>query len=260
MKSPIMLPKEHGAYVMLIAAYLAGLSYASEFSLAAVGVLLGGAGAYLARLPLLRLSKRGRSLRPAVRRRVYVTLSLCAVLFVAGTVFTVVSLEFGALSAMIALAAPAGIISLYLSYARGDRTLPSEVVGTITLASIAPLSWIAATGHFAAESLEIGLACALFFLGGVLHIRWLLGRQRQSRKSKNAVSTPRPELASLAAGAIGYLLWGLSVIPIGLAMAISVAFLRPIVLRGELSRRAKRVGMVELALSCLFIIVVFGGS
>lgn len=260
MNSPIMMPKEHGAYVMLLGAYGAGLIHAEEVSPAAVGVLLACAGAFLARLPLLRIGKRGRSLRPAVRKRVHTTLIVCGLLVAAGSVIVFATLDAEALWAMIALAVPAGVISFYLSYARGDRTLPSEIAGTVTLASVAPLAWIAARGEFGVQSLQIGLACSLFFLSGVLHIRWLLGTQRKSRKSKDGISAPRPELASLVAVVVGGLFWLLSLIPIGLAMAISVAFLRPIVLRGPMRRRAKRVGMVELALTCLFIILVYGGS
>ena len=57
-------------------------------------------------------------------------------------------------------------------HASEKRSLAEELAGVLLLSFTAPAAWIAARGHLTREGVEVWLLSALFFLGGVLYVKY----------------------------------------------------------------------------------------
>lgn len=138
------------------------------------------------------------------------------------------------------------------------RSLAAELAGVATLSLTAPAAWIALRGRLDARGLEVWAMNLLFFLGGVLYVKYrvrALQAHRPFRSVAERLSFAWPVFLYHLALAAFLLFWFLGD---GRAAAILLAFtpgiLRAFQLAYQLGRRfpIRRLGWSEVAHSVVF--------
>ena len=249
-----MLPREHGAWVLLIAPIMVGFMAAPVFSPAAAALFALGAGAaFLLRAPLQELIAR-----PGDRRALR-WLGFYAVL-TAGSFLPLIAL-LGCWKLLL-FAVPACLLLVQnLAANKSGRRFSAvnEAAGVLGLCLGGPAAYYAASYELGPRAWTLWLLCSAFFLGPIFHVKMaalqhraaadpalLPGLERMSR-----LSAVYHALALAAVGvwaAFGGLAWPA-------AIPFAAAFLKT-VRRG--SRTPMRVdfrslGYVEVAYSIQFI-------
>ncbi len=163
------LPAEHGAWGILVAPLVSAAGVADRWNgplaLAAVCVLS---------LFLLRGSIETQGGLRALFRPVHLTLFSIAV--VSGALL-LLRYHRAELYRVALLAAALYFVQVWLverhkEHSEEKRSLAAELVGVGLLTLSAPVGWIAARGHLARIGCQIWLLNLLFFLGGVLYVKY----------------------------------------------------------------------------------------
>ncbi len=252
-----MLPREHGAWALLIAPILVGLLGAPAFSPLAAGLfVLGALAAFLLRAPLQALLARPND------RRALRWLALYAAL-TAGSFFPLIVL-LGCWK-LIFFAVPAGLLlAANLAANKSGRRFSAfnEAAGVLGLCLGAPAAFYAASFNLGPEAWSLGILCAAFFMGPIFHVKMAA---LQHRAALDPAALPQLEhMRRLSAAYHGLtlaavIIWAASGgVPIAAAIPFAASFLKT-VLRG--ARAPARVdfrslGYAEVAYSALFVIVM----
>lgn len=222
----LLLPREHGAWGILLVPFFTAAAIAGAFD-AAVALALGTVVlAFLARAPLEFLlapsDKRGQPTTPGVVRR-------SAWLFGGGTLAAGVALAvgWGLIAWLLPLAALAGaLFALHVWRARqgAGRGWAAEFLGTAALTLSAPVAWVAATGGLDSTGWLVWLLNAAFFCAGLVYVKSRIRAVTAARLPHSADQLAhlvwRFHLAVLLLVAAGALLdWvsPLVILPFGLA-------------------------------------------
>lgn len=266
MSSPLRMPAEHGAWGILIVPFLCasviaagtGALWLLPAALAAVCVL----GVFLLRGSLESYGNWRAILLP-------VHLALAAATAAAGAL-----LVFGYARWQLLAVAAAGLV-LYLAQRllasrhpreTEKRSLAAELAGVVVLTLSAPAATIAIAGRLDARGAEVWLLNALFFLGGVLYVKYrvrgvLAHREFPSLAERFAFAWPvfiyHLLLVLLLACAVL-----LNSLPAMALVAFTPAVLRAHGLLFHLGRRfpIKRLGWSEIAHSLLFAVLLILAS
>lgn len=248
------LPREHGSWVMLFVAFLAG-AITGGWSWALPPYLLAALALFTVRRPLAALV-RGAAPAAEERRR---ALGWVVRFGAAGALAGLVLLAFH-----LWLMIPLGVIAAallgvdLLRAARTARpTFASEVAGAVGIALVAPGAYYAATGRLDGAAPALWIACALHFVSGVYHIRmrvrWVKVPPRgAAERWATARENVLYQAGMLAAGAA---LARLGLLPPLGWLALLPAFARG-VLGAALGRREtnfKRLGWLEAAYAAAFL-------
>ncbi len=249
-----MLPKEHGGTVMLAASLLAGAGVGDRLTLALAAVGVAAAAAHLLREPAVRLLRYGHDLPRRTRAR-----DLRAVVGAGGALAAGGAVLFTSvpLSALAVVAAPGAVLggAVVAAGTRSQaRALPVELAGVGVASLAAPAAILAATGGLGVPAVAAFVACVLFFGGATLHLRAIVRRRRAAKTGQAAPG--RPWVWSVASVAAAWALAPLGPAFVAGAAAVSVAALRPAVLRGRVLIRPQRVGIVETVLAAGFVAVL----
>lgn len=249
------LPREHGSWVMLSVAFLAGAGLGG-WSWALPPYLLAALALFTVRRPLAALV-RGAAPAAEERRR---ALGWVARFGAAGSLAGLVLLAAFHLWLMIPLGAAAAAL-LGVDLLRATRTarptFVSEVAGAVGIALVAPGAYYAATGRLDGAAPALWIACALHFVSGVFHIRmrvrWVkLPPRGAAERWATARENVLYQAGMLAAGAA---LARLGLLPPLGWLALLPAFARG-VLGAALGRREtnfKRLGWLEAAYAVAFL-------
>lgn len=246
------LPHEHGAWVMLIAPMLVALAAAPQPSggraaLAAIAVI----GAFLAREPA-DLLIRGRG-KPGTLfwLAAYLAVALAGALPLAFVTPGMALPVIGAVAA--GLFAVHAALLAWPARRRLDRTQAGEGLAVVGLTLSAPLAYAAQTGRLDGLAVCLWAACALYFGGGVFHVKMLLSAVK-GRSALTAVDRLRLGRFNLAyhAAMLLIVIWAAPKAgPVGGALALAAyapAILRAAWGTARLSRTLpplKRVGVLE---------------
>lgn len=174
---PLTLPRQHGAWTILLAALLIGTwtggqGEVSPRTAALFVAALAGFSARHTALLYYRLSARdprrtGLALWAGLQASLLVIPGLWLVL--AQGLWLLVPL--GGLVAVITFA------SLFLALHRLDMTLGSEVLAILGLSLAAPAAEYCTIGAFTPRTLAVWVLCAAYFVGGLIHVRGLMRRR-----------------------------------------------------------------------------------
>ncbi len=249
------LPKEHGSWVMLLVAFLAG-AVTGGWSPSLLLYLTAAVALFTVRRPLAILV-RGTAPTPEERRR---ALGWVARLAAVGTAAAAILLARYHLWLLVPLGLAAAALvgfDLYRAARTARPTFASEVAGAVGIALAAPGAHYASAGRLDGTALALGLACALHFVSGVffvrMRVRWVkrppvTGRERWATVRENVFYQIAMLLAAVMLSARGVLVpWGW--------LPLTPAFARGI-LGAALGRREtnfKRVGWLETAYSLAFL-------
>lgn len=183
-----VLPREHGAWGILLVPFLTAAGIAGVFSPAVVLALLAVVLAFLARTPLSvwllpGAGHRQPALSAAQARRW--TFFYGGPASLVGVVLVVVW-RFEDLLVLAALAL--GLFFLHLLELRrgGPRGWVAELLGTGALTLSAPVAWVAATGALDSNGLLVWLLNAAFFCTGLVYVKARIGAVGAGRHSRVA--------------------------------------------------------------------------
>lgn len=252
-----MLPREHGAWAILIAPILVGLLIAPAFSPLAAGLfVLGALAAFLVRAPLQALLARPED------RKALKWLALYAAL-TAGSFFPLIAV-LGRWKLLLFAVPAILLLAQNLTANRSGRRFSAfnEAAGVLGLCLGAPAACYAASFELGPRAWALWLLCSAFFLGPIFHVKMaalqhravadpalLPGLERMRR-----LSTAYHGLTLAAVGG-----WAASGgLPAPAAIPFAGAFLKT-VRRGALAPERvdfRALGYVEVAYSILFVAVM----
>jgi 4-hydroxybenzoate polyprenyltransferase len=168
----VSVPRQHGAWSILLASYLVGVAALGGNVAPALVLLVAVVGGFMARhaiVSAVRMSEddlRKRAVEGwAALYGVFGALSAAVLLTVYHRWLLV---PLGALALVPAL------VALILEQRRQDRTLAGELVGAVGLSLIAPLASYAASGTLEGRTWALWFLTAGFFAGSVFHIRYVV--------------------------------------------------------------------------------------
>jgi len=165
----IRMPEEHGAWGMLIVPFLSVAAVAGAWDVPVVLCAALALGLFV-----LRGSADQQGGCRALRKPEHVVLAL-VLLAMAGALV----LEYGRAQLIAVAAAGVALYALQEAMVRAHnearsekRSLPAELIGVLLLSLAAPAAWIAARGRLEAEGVQVWALNVLFFLGGVLYVKY----------------------------------------------------------------------------------------
>lgn len=247
----LMLPKEHGAWAMLLMPYL-------------LGTLVAGWGAgwpsLLLLTSILTLFTASRPLELALRDRrsdALVRLVLYAGLGGTAGLFLLIGYHRWAL---IPLAVAAGAVlgaQLLLRQRRLDRTWPARLASIAALSATSPAAYYASAGSFDHRAVALWLIAFLYSGASVFYVR--LYYRPPSKRKTNAEEQAREQMGRYVGGAVvvmaGAALAGWFP-PLGVAVMIPPALKLAMAWRKRDSRPSlKQIGMTEIGYSALFVVL-----
>ncbi len=235
------MPREHGAWVILLAPLASALGISGTFNLDTALLVLSVLCFFIARSSYLRAtaSAGGPGARKAARW-VLVWLALSA-----GTGFPL--LWPGQRWWLIAFAAAAAPIA----FQKPRRSSPAQGLAVAGLTLTAPVAWYVATGHLDSWAWTLWLLHTLFFASGFFYVQMHFAAVRQRSRQGVARGTMAYHLllAALLAGLVAA-----DAIPAGMALCFVPALARAAagILMLQPTLRIKRLAWTEVAYAILF--------
>ncbi|PIR15656.1 MAG: hypothetical protein COV48_13180 [Elusimicrobia bacterium CG11_big_fil_rev_8_21_14_0_20_64_6] len=249
-----MLPREHGAWAILIAPILVGLMGAPSFSPAAATLFsLGALAAFLSRTPLQALLARPQDRRALGWLAFYAALTAGA--------FLPLIIVLGCWKLLV-FAVPAGLLMAEnLSANKSGRRFSAfnEAAGVMGLCLGAPAAYYAASFQLDSRAWALWLLCVAFFLGPIFYVK-LAALQHRAVTDKSALPTislmHRRSATYSGLALLAVVVWAATG---GIPALVVIPFAASLVktlLRG--SRQAERVdfkslGYAEVGYSVMFV-------
>lgn len=252
-----MLPKEHGAWAILIAPILVGLLSTPVFSPAAAALfVLGSLAVFLIRTPLQVLLAKPND------RRALGWLAFYAALTAGG--FLPLILLLGCWK-LLFFAVPAGLLlAENLTANKSGRRFSAfnEAAGVLGLCLGAPAAYYAASFQLDARAWSLWLLCSAFFLGPIFYVK-MAALQHRAFADKSAL----PALAAMRLRSAAY--HGLALAAVGAwaatggvpaptAVPFAASFIKTLLRGSHAPARVdfKSLGYAEVGYSVLFVAVL----
>lgn len=210
-----MIPKEHGAWGMLITTFIIGASCASAFNPAVL--LFGGASLsyFMLRAPLLALkdARWQKSFKTDMRRAFLWLIIYAAMMAVFGIPLFLIYKKWRLL-VFFALSLP--MLFIHIIYSSEDfRSIKNELLSFAALCMTAPLAYYAATDELNTRAFSLWILCYLYYAGSVFYVKMNV----EARMKKNDVSTLKGKF-SISRDALFY---HIAALAIAFALSFSIA-------------------------------------
>jgi hypothetical protein len=232
----LLIPKQHGAWAMLIIPILLG-AYAGGISWLHIPLFLGWLFLYLATYPFLMAMKTKR--KDEYVPWVYRYFSFAVVMLLIPLFFHMTLLYFGI--AMV----PFFLTNLYYAKKKDERAFFNDVAAIAAFCIGGLASFYIGRGELTIQAFEIYMFCFLFFIGSAFYVKTMI------REKKNPVYkwVSWGYHLLLIAGLViaGYPLLTLAYVP---------SVVRAIYLYGK-SVSTMKVGVLEIANSVYFCLAMF---
>lgn len=180
-----MIPKEHGAWGMLITTFIIGTLCAPTFSPAVLFFAGASLSYFMLRAPLLALKDaRWQKSYKADTRKAFLWL---AIYTAAMTVFAAplfLMYKKWLLLIFFALSLPMLVVHIFYS-SENFRSMKNELISFAALCMTAPLAYYAASDGPNARALSLYLLCVLYYTGPVFYVKMNV----TARMKKNEVTT-----------------------------------------------------------------------
>ncbi len=251
----ICMPAEHGAWGMLIVPYVSAAAIAGDWNVPVVlcGVLALG-------LFVLRGSAEAQGGWRALRKPEHVAFAI-ALLAMASAVVLVyerMQLIAVALCGVALYGVQEGFVRAHKAARTEKRSLVAELVGVVLLSLAAPAAWIAARGRLEVAGVQIWAMNVLFFLGGVLYVKYrvrglLAHREFSGWRERLTFARPVFIYHALLLGFLASAIF-LRELSAAVLLAFAPGILRANGLLFQLGERfpIKRLGWMEVAHSIVF--------
>ena len=252
------IPKQHGAWVVLIACLALGMSAAGKFRFEVMLILLAVIAAFLGRNAL------SARLRPSSSEEQRQGLSVWAMLYFAVFLLAGAGLILGYKLWFLLPLGLAGFIltavSLGLERIRKDMTAGGQIISILGIALAAPAMEYAAMGRYSSRTLAVWLICSLFFAGSIFHVRHMARKRPNSGKfflERLKVDFPLA-LFNLGAFLTAVILTKFRIFPAYAPLAFIPGTLKALHLVGWTNNKPvslKRVGYAELIHTLIFLVI-----
>ena len=256
----LMLPREHGAWAMLIVPLIVGVGVGGKWSTSLLPLALTVLCFFLLRYPLMLAIK---SRAPDTRQDALRWSAIYAALTTIGGTWLLLATPLLPLIAIGALGLASLAIYLSLAARHAEMSTAGEWVGIAGLALGAPIAYLVATNALNATAIALYLLNVLFFGGTVLYIKFKV------REQPRLVEPTMHWLEKLWAGRVTILYHAVTLLVVALLAAIgfmpalaAIAFALPLckVVGGAITRPARlnipRLGFIELGTTIAFAAVV----
>lgn len=259
----VPLPKEHGSWVMFSFPFLIGTLVAQQFPARLLLLAVAALGFYLMRYPLATLVKTRKRPSPA-RKELWIWAAVYAAL---AAVFGVATAALFSLWWLLPMGAFGGALvafNLWLVMRRQEMSAIGELSGIVGLAMGAPMAYYTATGTLDGKAWLLWLICGLYFGGTVFYVKLKVRQQPRQSSPEQLSARLRAGKASLlyhtTALAVATVLSALKITPPWLPMAfipvVAKAWVGAWQWQDRKTLNLKRIGLVELAHSTIFALVV----
>jgi hypothetical protein len=168
----LTVPRQHGAWTSLLSAYVLGTGTGGRFGIASVLLLGAVLAAFLGRQAALLAFKRPAG-TPG-RAGLVLWTAVYAAAFLSAGVLLLSAWDLGYLLHLGATAFVLLAVTMALERRRRAFTPIAEGAGFLGLSLVAPAAEYAASGAFTVRTAAVGLMCAAFFIGSMIHVRFLL--------------------------------------------------------------------------------------
>ncbi|MEK6563400.1 MAG: YwiC-like family protein [Candidatus Omnitrophota bacterium] len=252
------VPKQHGAWIVLIACFIIGSCAGVRFGLESVILLVSVIAAFLARAALgLGLSLPGEEKE---RKGLIAWVMFYSGMLLVSGIWLVAGYKLWILGLMGIIGLGLAAFSLVLEKVKKDMTLSGQIINIIGLSLTAPAAEYCASGSYSPNTLGVWLVCVLFFLGSVFYVRFLVRRRLEvagkfgQRLRAGFTSLVFHLSALLAVTALSKF----RVIPLSAPLALVPAAskaLWPIIRRSRNSYPVKHIGRLELIHTLVFSII-----
>ena len=252
------VPKQHGAWTVLIACFIIGAGVGARFSLEIIILWVSVIAAFLGR----GASGMYLPLSPEERRRQ--GLSAWIMFYFGIFLLSGAWLVLGYKLRLLGLLGSAGmglaVFSLSLEKEKKDMTLGGQILSILGLSLIAPAAQYCVSGSYSLKTLGVWLVCIFFFLGSVFHVRFLVRRRLEAvgelgERLRAGFASLAFHLSVLFAAVV---LSKLKVIPLFAPLALVPVTLKavwPIIRRNRNPLPVKSIGRLELIHTLIFLII-----
>ncbi|MCL6585281.1 MAG: YwiC-like family protein [Anoxybacillus sp.] len=227
----MLVPKQHGAWAMLIIPFWLG-AYAGGLSWLHIPLFLGWLGLYLATYPFLMAVKTKR--KQEYMRWFYRYFFVALVMLAIPLVFRWQLIYFGI--AMI----PFFFINLYFAKKKDERALANDVAAIASFGIGGLASFYIGRGALTVQAWELYMFCFLFFIGSTFYVKTMI-REKKNLMYKWISWTYHLLLIAILM-LLGYPWVALAYVP---------SVVRAIYLYGK-SVSATKVGVLEIANAVYF--------
>lgn len=170
----IAIPKQHGAWSILIASFILGASLGGKFGIESILLLVVVLSVFLGRLTASEYFKLSASL--AARQNLFVPLGglafFLAVSFSGATLLVIKYRRWFLIPLGIASFAITAL-SLELAKKGRDLTFVGEITNILGLSLVAPAAEYIGRGIYSLRTFGLWLLCFFFFAGSVFRVRYL---------------------------------------------------------------------------------------
>ena len=250
-----LLPKQHGASVMFVAALIIGASTARAWTWASLAMLFGLSSAFLLREPLVHWIKEKQHKSDNIPVKLSIWIAFWGFTALAAAIYSVRVLALKDLMLLALMALFPFVVSIAAPLGRFTWRWWVDGLGGFGAALAMPMMYLAGRGQMDMHGWRLFTVVAIFFVGATLHLHAMIRRGRAMQMpDKNSLR--RACLFSVAVLVITFLLVLVGWLPALLALATLPAALRPIIMRGRVISKLSRVGLAETALASIFALLL----
>ena len=249
------IPRQHGAWSILIASFILGTLLGGRFGIESMLLLLAVLAAFFA-----RYTASGYFKSDTVRNNLFTWFTLYAGIFLLSGVLLVFGYRRWFLIPLGTVSLVIIALSLYLAKKGKDLTLAGEINNILGLSILAPAAEYTAWGIYSLKTLGLWLLCFFFFAGSVFRVRYLTRKRLEAGgEFLERLKAGMPSLVFHMAA----FLTTIGLIRINVLPALTLFVLMPVTLRvlWLIAKRYKKpitvraVGYIEVFHTLLFIVL-----
>ncbi|MBU9721807.1 MULTISPECIES: YwiC-like family protein [Bacillaceae] len=230
------IPREHGAWAMLIVPFWIGASI-SQPTWSHVVLFLGFLAVYFAQAPLLNYLRNPKHKDVWPSFFVYVVIGL--------TIIIPFLIRVPELLIICFSIAPLFLVNLYFAKTKQERLFINDLCAITALSGLLLISYRLNEPALQPEAFLYMVVCILFYTASVFHVKSLI------REKKNETFKKRSLYYH-----IFIIICSIALQLIGVAIAFFITFLKMKFLPIKYLRTPKHIGIVEVINSVIFIILV----
>lgn len=266
----LMIPREHGAWAMLLLPYLSGIAAADWSEGAVVKVALGAGGIlalFMARSPAMKLAKNRYRRKDFGKKAGDYRFSASVYSFIGALLFGAI-MVFGGYRQLLLLGAlvlAASLLHTRLAMSLGERSIAAEAIGIMLLALAAPLGSVLASGGglWEREALTLWAANASYYGASIFTVKMkvysTVGRRGGGLTAAAKLARARASFSYIAAVSLAWLLAAITgatpaLVPIAFLPMAAHAARSATRLGAPLNLR--REGFTQLGLSVAFTLII----
>ncbi|WP_183040942.1 YwiC-like family protein [Salipaludibacillus neizhouensis] len=230
------LPKEHGAWAMLIVPYLLGV-LGTSFSMWQILFFLGIFTVYCSSGPFLAYIRQ-----PKLGAEVLPPILICG--FIGAVCVLPVLIKYPFLLLIIVLATPFFTLNIYFAKKKKERLFINDLSAIIGLSTLTLMAYYIGEQSVNLTAWVLFILSVLFFTASVLHVKSLI-RERKNRYFQMFNYSYHSLLLIMP------LLFGFA----GLSLLFVGSLLRTVFFPRKTMLKPMKIGMVEIITSILFVVL-----